>query len=295
MRKAITTFALSGLLAAAAAYAAEQAPRAVIEDTYIVAPRTVGAYTLIHSENYGDQGKPYDGVSLQYRDALLPSMTANVFVYPSGPSQTPAAAEEEFRTGMHWAVKQGTYGDVTWAEAQDYDLQRRDGSHWQGRMLSMRISREKGELASRTYLFVHDLFGYKFRISIPADQAAELPAAADTLVRAVLREMLVVSTGSCGKQMTVNVLKDGDTVPEHYVDGVSPDGFGIAFHTSDLGEAPADSSSSPLDSPLVALTLLAMQRQIAYGCTTAPFKPTDDNRTVLKLRYPAGFWNSPSE
>lgn len=294
MPRIIAVAAFGCLALAASCQAADKPARPVIEDTYIVAPRSIGEYALIETVNYGDKGELLAGVALRYRDSLLPSMTADIYVYPGGDNETIEQAERTFRDSVKSAAEHGIYSDVRWGEPQSYQLQQREGGAWQGRMIPMQVRHKDGEVASRTYLFHHGLYDYKLRVDVPAAQAAELPAAADALVRSVLPTVLVVSTGSCGKQLTIDVLEGADTMPAGYVDGVTPDGFGIAIRKSDM-QQPATSGSgekAPENNAVVKLTLLAAQRQITHGCTTFPFEPPSGDMAVLKLHYPANFWQS---
>ena len=293
MSRIAAVAALGCLALAAPCQADDKRARPVIEDTYIVAPRSIGEYALIKTVNYGEKGEPLAGAALRYRDTLLPSMTADIYVYPGGDNETLVQAERTFRDSVKSAAAHGIYSDVRWGEAQNYALQQRDGSAWQGRMIPMQVHHQQGEAASRTYLFHHGLYDYKLRVDVPASQAADLPAAADALLRSVLPAMQVVSVGSCGKQMNINVMTGTDAIPANYVDGVTPDGFGIAIRETDLNATTASSTAAaPENNAVVKLTLLAAQRQVAHGCTSFPFEPQGDDVTVLKLHYPADFWQS---
>ena len=287
----IVAVAATGCLAVAAScLAADKPARPVIEDTYVIAPRLIGDYLLTGTVNYGDQGDLIAGVGLRYHDALLP-MTADLYVYPGGGNETIEHAERIFRASVKRAVKLGLYSDVRWGETEDYKLQRSDGEVWQGRMIPMQVHHKEGDAASRTYLFHHDLYDYKLRVDVPASLGAQLPAAADGLLRSVLATLQVVSTGSCGKQLTINVLKGTDGMPPGYKDGVSQDGFGIAIREADLQPATTRSTGLTASSKsLLGLTLIAARRQIVHGCTSFPYKPPSGNVTVLKLHYPANFW-----
>lgn len=291
MRRIIAGLAFASL-GLSAAQAAEQAkPRAVIEDTYIIAPRQSAEYKLIRSVNYADKGMITDGVGLHYGDALAPALNTDIYIYPVGDNATPKTLETRFRASVAAAQAKGIY-QIRWGAANAYDLQQRDGSTWHGRVVSLRMTLPRGEFASRAYLFHHGIYAYKVRIDLPAAQSADLSATADALVRALLPTIDVVSTGSCGRQMEMTVLTGKDAAPPGYVDGVRADGFGMAIREADLKVAEANSAAAAQDSPLVKLTLLAAQRQVAHGCTSFPFKPEGDDVAVLKLHYPANFWQS---
>jgi len=293
MLRIVAVAALACFALAASCQAADKLPRPVIEDTYVLAPRSIGEYALIETVNYGDKGELLAGVALRYRDALLPLMTADIYVYPGGGNETLEHAERTFRDSVKSAAEHGIYSDVSWGESQSYELRQRDGSAWQGRMIPMQVHHKLGEAASRTYLFHHGLYDYKLRVDVPASLAANLPAAADALLRSVLPGVQVVSIGSCGKQMGITVLKGNAAIPAGYVDGVTADGFGIAIRETDLNAAAASSSAAaPENNAVVKLTLLAAQRQIAHGCTSFPFEPQGNDVAVLKLHYPADFWQS---
>jgi hypothetical protein len=293
MHRIAASFALGCLALASVCRATEQPARPITEDTYIIAPRLIGEYVLIKTVNYGDQGQLLGGVALRYHDGLLPPMTTDIYVYPGGGNETLEHAERTFRDSVKLAAERGIYSDVRWGEPLNYDLQRRDGSTWQGRMIPMQVHLKQGDSVSRTYLFHHDLYNYKLRLDVPTSLSAELPAAADALVRTVLQAVQVVSTGSCGRKLTINVLKDVETMPAGYVDGVTPDGFGIVIREAELHPSPTTSVGEAPDREGIArLTLLAAQRQVAQGCTALPYELPSGNVTVLKLHYPADFWQS---
>ncbi|GAB3781542.1 hypothetical protein [Dyella agri] len=293
MPRIVAVAASACLALAAPCLAADKPARPVIEDTYIIAPRSVGEYALVETVNYGEKGELLAGAALRYRDKLLPSMAADIYVYPGGDNETLEHAEQTFRDSVKSAATHGIYSDVRWGEPQGYELQQHDGSAWQGRMIPMQVHHQQDEAASRTYLFHHGLYDYKLRVDVPASEAADLPAAADALLRSVLPAVQVVSVGGCGKQMNIDVMTGTAAAPAGYVDGVAPDGFGIAIRETDLNAAAASSSKAPPeDNAVVKLTLLAAQRQIAHGCTSFPFEPQGDNVAVLKLHYPADFWQS---
>lgn len=289
---------IAGVLLACLSLSVAQAddkakPRATIEDTYIIAPRQSAEYKLSRTVNYADKGEIVDGVGLTYRDALAPALNTDIYVYPVGDNATLETLETGFRASVKGAEAHGLYTVTHWGDSTPYTLHQLDGSEWQGRVVSLRMKLDRGEFESRAYLFHHGIYAYKVRIDLPAAQAADLPATADALVRALLPAIQVVSTGSCGKQMNIDVLTGKDAIPADYVDGVTADGFGIAIRETDLNAAAASSAAAaPEDSALVKLTLLAAQRQVAHGCTSFPFEPQGDGVAVLKLHYPADFWQS---
>ncbi len=272
-------------------HATEKPKRAVIEDTWIVAPKQLPGYALAGTVNYSEQGQLTAGVAMRYRDALAPQMTTDIYVYPAGDDQSLDRAEREFRDSVALAAKLGAYADVRWRSTESFALKQGDGHTWTGRLITMEVRHKDGDSASRTYLFHHGIYDYKARIDMPMAAAAGFPAEADALVRAVLPAVQVVSTGSCGKTMTVHVLKPGMPESAGFVDGVSPDGFDIQIRASDFSAGAADAQSGPL----VARTLLAAKRQVASGCTALPFTPpASANVVVLKLHFPADFWASKS-
>lgn len=270
-------------------HTADKPKRAVIEDTWIVAPQQLPGYALVGTVNYGDQGQLMAGVAMRYRDALAPQMTTDIYVYPAGGNQSLDRAEREFRDSVAMATALGAYADVRWSSTESFALKHGDGHTWTGRLITMEVRHKDGDYASRTYLFHHGIYDYKARIDMPMAAAAGFPAEADALVRAVLPTVQVISTGSCGKTMTVHVLKPGIPESAGFVDGVSPDGFDIQIRASDFSAGAADAQNSPL----VARTLLAAKRQVASGCTALPFTPpASANVVVLKLHFPARFWAS---
>lgn len=276
------------------AHAGDKAkPRAPIEDTYVIAPKHSAEYTLTRTENYGEKGDFIDGVGLTYHDALSPALNTDIYIYPVGDNATPETLETGFRASVKAAEARGIYTITHWGDSTPYVLHQHDGSEWQGHIVSLRMKLERGEFESRAYLFHHGVYAYKVRIDLPVAQATDLPATADALVRALLPSIQTVSVGGCDKQMSITVLKGTDAIPANYADGVTADGFGIAIREADLNTTAASSTTAaPEDNAIVKLTLLAAQRQVAYGCTSFPFEPQGDDVAVLKLHYPAGFWQS---
>jgi hypothetical protein len=287
MHRRIVALACIAVGLAGAGHAADKPKRAPIENTWIIAPKLVQGYTLLKTVNFADQGELMAGVELRYRDMLSPLMTPDVYIYPAGGGQSLDQAEQTFRQSVTMAARLHVYSDVRWGEARPFVLKRQDGSQWNGRMLPMQVRHKDGDYASRTYLFHHGVYDYKVRIDMPADAAPGFATEADTLVRAVLPAVQVVSTGSCGKTMHLYVLKPDQPVPSSYAGGVSPDGFDIAIRESELKAGAADATHSPL----VVRTLLAAQRQVASGCTSLAYSPPSNPATAtLKLQFPAGFW-----
>lgn len=293
MRRIAAGLALACLSLSVAQADDKAKPRAPIEDTYVIAPRHSAEYALTRTENFADKGDLVDGVGLTYRDALSPALNTDIYIYPAGDSATPETLEAGFRASVKAAEARGIYTVTQRGDSTPYTLHQRDGGEWQGRMVPLRMKLERGEFESRAYLFHHGVYAYKVRIDLPVAQAADLPATADALVRALLPSIQVVSVGSCGKQMSIDVLKGTDAIPADYVDGVTADGFGMAIRETDLNAAAASSSAAaPENNAVVKLTLLAAQRQVAHGCTSFPFEPQGEDAAVLKLHYPADFWQS---
>jgi len=270
-----------------------KAKRAPVEDTYILVPKHSAEYTLTRSANYGDGNQPAAGVGLSFHDALSPALNTDIFIYPVGGGATVALLEEQFRAGVKYAEQQSLYTVTQWGQATDYTLRQHDGSDWQGRIVPLRMKLKDSEVDSRAYLFHHGIYAYKVRIDLPVGQAADLPAAADALVRALLPSIQVVSVGSCGKEMTINMHKKGEPDPPGYTDGISADGFSIW-----LGEDELETNGKDVVADLQAgkgmlgRMRVAGERQIAYGCTSTQYAPpaASDELAVLKLHYPADFW-----
>ncbi len=283
---------IAACLMALSARASDKPPRAVIEYTYISSPQRVGDYALTKTVNYSDEGNVMAGVGFRYRDPMLPAMTTDIYVYPAGESESIEHAEKNFRATVAMAAQAGAYSDVVWGESVSFQLARPDASAWAGQAINMHMREKDHDVASRTYLFHQGLYDYKVRLDVPAALATELPPAADALVRAVLPRISVVSVGSCGKKETATVLDDGAPMPSGYIDGVSPDGFRIAFQKAELRRpAPAGSpGKAVLDSLVERRTALARQHQIASGCTSSPYQPDGRNMGVLTLHFPADFW-----
>jgi len=294
MRRIAAGFALACLSVFAVQAKEKAKDRPPIEDTYIIAPKQSAAYTLTRAENYSQQGgKLLDGVGLTFRDALSPALNTDIFIYPVGGDATLDSLEASFRAGVKYAEERGMYTITQWGDAQPYQLRRPDGSEWDGRIVPLRMKLKTTEVQSRAYLFHRGTYAYKVRIDLPLDQATDLQAAADALVRAVLPSIQVVSVGGCGRDMTINILQKGEAMPADLVDGVSPDGFYVAMPEEEL-ESKDVVADMKAGKGLVGRMLVANQHQVAYGCTSSDYTPPadSDEQAVLKLHYPAEFWKT---
>lgn len=276
------TLACLSLLAAHAQDAPEAKPRVPVEDTYIIVPKYTAEYTLARSVNHGDEGQVAGGVALTFSDSAAPSLGTDVFIYPIGGSASVATMEAKFRNDVNLAEAKGQYTVTQWGEPADFVLRRRDGSVWPGRILSLRMQRPDGEVDSRTYLFHHGIYAYMVRIDVPAGQGGDLLIVEDALARALLSSIQVVSVGGCGRQMSMSVRQPGAADPPGYTDGIAADGFGIALGQEDL----------PASQGMLGRMRAAVERQVAYGCTSAPYAPpaASNELAVLRLHFPANYW-----
>ncbi len=293
MRRVAAGFALACLSIIAVDAKEKDKPRAPVEDTYIVAPRHSAEYALTRTVNYADQGEIMGGVGLTFRDALSPALNTDIFIYPVGDSATPDVLEAQFRAGVKYAQERGIYTITRWGDTEPYTLRARDGTDWPGRIVPLRVKVKDREIESRAYLFRHGIYAYKVRIDLPTDQAADLPATADALVRALLPLIQVVSVGGCGRDMTIHIIKKGEPMPGGFVDGASPDGFDVAVPEEELEtkDVVADMKEGK---GLAGRMLVANQHQVTYGCTASDYEPPveSDDVAVLKLHYPADFWKA---
>jgi hypothetical protein len=269
-------------------------PRVPIEDTYIIVPKYTSEYTLTRSVNHGDEGQLAGGVALTFSDSVAPSLSTDVMIYPIGGSASVATMEAKFRADVSIAEDKGAYTVTQWRESTDYALRRRDGSSWTGRVMSLRMKTEHGEVDSHTYLFHHGIYAYMVRIDMPAGQAGgDLVTVEDTLLRTLMASIQVVSVGSCGRQMSISMRPPGMPVPAGYTDGISPDGFSISVGQEDV-EANGREVVADLQSGrgMFGRMRLAAARQIANGCTSTPYAPpaASDELAVLRLHFPADYW-----
>lgn len=296
MRRIAAGFALACLSVFAAHAKDKDQSRAPVTDTYIIAPRQAAEYTLARTVNYADKGEILAGIALTFRDALSPELNTDIFIYPVGEDATLDSLETQFRASAKYAQDHGVYTVTHWGDTEPYTLRARNGIDWPGRIVPLRTKVKDREVESRAYLFHHGIYAYKVRIDIPLDQAADLPATADALVRALLPSIQVVSVGSCGREMTVNVFKKGMAMPEGLVDGVSPDGFYVAMPEEEL-ESKDVMADVKEGKGLAGRLQIANQRQVACGCTIYGYKPPadTDEQAVLTLHYPPHFWESTSK
>lgn len=293
MRRIAASFALACLTVLAVQAKDKEKPRPPVEDTYVIVPRHSAEYALTETVNFADKGEIMGGVGLTFRDALSPSLNTDIFIYPVGDGASLDSLEAQFRASVKYAQEHGIYVITHQDDAEPYTLRARDGTDWQGRIVSLRTKRKDHETESRAYLFHHGIYAYKVRIDLPMDQAGDLPATADALVRALLPSIQVVSVGSCGRDMTVHILKKGEPMPAGFVDGASPDGFDVAIPEEEL-ESKDVVADMKEGKGIAGRMILASQHQVAYGCTTSAYEPPteSDDVAVLKLHYPADFWKA---
>ena len=199
----------------------------------------------------------------------------------------------KFRTDVDAAVSKGLYTVTQWHEPAGYVLRRPDGSVWQGVIMSLRMKTGNSEVDSRTYLFHHGIYAYMVRIDVPAGQGGDLLAVVDARARALLASIRVVSVGSCGRQMTISARQPGEPDPPGYTDGVSADGFSISLGQEDV-EANGRNVVADVQSGrgMFGRMRVAAARQVANGCTSAPYAPpaASDELAVLRLHFPADYW-----
>lgn len=295
MRRIAASFALACLpLCAVHAQGNPGAkPRVPIEDTYIIVPKYAAEYTLARSVNHGDEGQFAGGVALTFSDSASPALSTDMMIYPIGGSASVASMEAKFRGDVEVAEAKGQYIVTQWNDATDFVLRRPDGSAWPGRIMSLRLKAGDGEIDSRTYLFHHGIYAYMLRIDVPAGQGGDLLTVEDSLARALLTSVQVVSVGSCGKQMSISMRPPGVPAPAGYTDGISADGFSIS-----VGQEDVESNGKELVANLQSgrgmfgRMRLAAARQIANGCTSTPYAPpaASDELAVLRLHFPADYW-----
>ncbi|XQA67534.1 hypothetical protein ACM9XC_09485 [Xanthomonas sacchari] len=208
--------------AAAAAPPAATPARPFVEISYVVAPDTVGDFSL-RSSKYDPAAKAA-GAGFLYVLKDHPELTINVFVYPAGQKESARAIADGmagFRADLAAAVSGGTYAELHELGAQRFELgivvepapkaasaldkalvaaiaeaQRVPGEKLR---MELRFDPEDAPARSNGYLFYKQLYYFKVRVSAAAQDIG--PDAFDTLAdqaaRALVPAIQVTNVGGC--------------------------------------------------------------------------------------------------
>jgi hypothetical protein len=223
---------------------AAPAKRGFIEKSLLLAPETVGKFSLYSANDY--PGDPGSGVGFRYQHADFPEVRIDLFVYPIGRVDRDTAVVQgiaEVRASVQNAADQGGYADLVFGEEVEFDLRRVDASGDLlpaaaapgdaddgeiesqvlramagadaavepaiGRRLDMQLSIGGAHQNSRGYQFYRGLYLYKGRISAPPTL---LPGEAfdrftNHAMASLVPAIQVRSTGACHES---NVYIDPD-------------------------------------------------------------------------------------
>ncbi|WP_369980856.1 hypothetical protein [Xanthomonas bundabergensis] len=216
---------LLALAPVAASAKPKQSPapsRPYIETSYVIAPKTVGAFTLTRSKY--DPAAKLAGAGFHYAMDDHPELAIDVFVYPIG-RQDPARALDDglvaFRRDLSSAVTHGTYsrldeldhapfalgGDTSppSQRANDMDaavlaaIAESERTAGERLRLSMQLSSTGMPLFSNGYLFYKQLYYFKVRVSAARDGMTQegFDALADRTARTLVPAIEVANVGGC--------------------------------------------------------------------------------------------------
>lgn len=229
------------LVAGAASAKSKQPPapaRAYIETSYLIAPKTAGAFQLTSSKY--DPAAKSAGAGFHYAMPSHPELVIDVFVYPAGRRDTATALADglaAFRRDMASAVAKGTYsrldelthapfalgGEAAPAPASapangvDAAVQAAiaESERTPGEKLQLDLRLEDGlRLFSNGYLFYKQLYYFKVRVSAAKDDIAQdrFDALADQAARTLVPAIQVANVGGCA-DATIHL--DVNDTPEH--------------------------------------------------------------------------------
>lgn len=177
--------------------------------TAIDFPQTLANARMVNHIAYGDLA---DGIDIIYRLNELPEATFDVFVYPAGRMQPKLAldhGQQVFIATLEAAREQGGNAEVDVLGQEAFEVALADGRLLPG--IKTRIAtRERVDseaLVSRGYLFYRHFYYIKFRVTVPASDAARLDALIDGAVRQIVPRMASRSQGEC---LQIGVLGPND-------------------------------------------------------------------------------------
>ncbi|MEB1549902.1 hypothetical protein VDQ94_13550 [Xanthomonas campestris pv. campestris] len=215
---------------------APTSPRAYIETSYLIAPRTVGPFSLARRA-YTPDAKAA-GAAFHYAMSGQPDLSIDVFVYPLGQrDQTQAIAEgmAAFRKDLASAVTQGSYSRLDELDQTTLVLPTNDApaaapangtdakviaaiadaQRVVGEKLRLRtqLSSTGKPMRSNGYLFYKQLYYFKVRVSADEDAMAQdaFESLADQAALALVPAIQVTSIGGCAK---ASIRVDTDATPE---------------------------------------------------------------------------------
>jgi len=275
---------LAAVPATASASEKTAAPaRPYVETSYVIAPRSVGDFTLVRSSL--DPDNRLAGASLLYRAKDHPEATINLYIYAAGrldPDTAVIEGMQAFGEGMKHAVKDGTYSRQQTlgpadafrltpapppAAANDEEAVMRDAianaGGVNGQKLRMELHRAPGDapLRSNAYLFYKQLYYVKVRISAaqPDIGAEAFDALADQATRALVPAVQVENVGGCA-----------------------------------AGAIQVDSNAS--DTQMMHAIARQLSQQQGYHChvsaSTVPIEERRATADVIEIAYDADDWKS---
>ena len=218
--------------------------RPFIETSYIIAPLSVGDFTLEESE-YDEKNK-VSGAGFRYALKGHQESRIDVFVYPAGLEDQAEAIKHgmaEFKAGIRSAEQAGYYTDVRMIDETDFPLlgntnlgdanaakpsQATDPKESEretilrdlieatspmGRKLRMQLNMQPLGMAMHSdgYLFYKQLYFFKVRVSAAQERVDEptFQALADNAVRVLVPAIEVDNIGGC-LDNTIEVPTDAD-------------------------------------------------------------------------------------
>ncbi|MDO5610963.1 MAG: hypothetical protein Q4G62_09390 [Pseudomonadota bacterium] len=216
-----------------AASAEPNPPRGLIEQSWLIAPRSVGAFRLI--EHSYDPAHKAAGAMFRYQALPEPDTIVDVFVYPAGQGTQATLLEagmRDFRRSLKDAERAGYFDNVKIGDDSRFALDpaapayakpakrraRQDADAviqsalaeqqlvGQRMLMTMQTGQSRQAIRSAGYLFYKNMYFYKVRISIPEVRmdASTFAETSDHAARSLVNGIDVLNVGDCSKVAYIN-------------------------------------------------------------------------------------------
>lgn len=213
--------------------AADATPRGLIEQSWLIAPKTIGAFRLI--EHSYDPAQKAAGAMFRYQALPEPDTVVDVFVYPAGQGTQASMLEagmRDFRGSLKNAERTGYFDNVKIRDDSRFALdpdakpdtkpsKRRARQNpdaviqaalaaqdlvGQRLLMEMQTGQPRRPVYSAGYLFYKHMYYYKVRVSIPQSlmDANTFAETADHGARSMVGAIEVLNVGDCNNVVHIN-------------------------------------------------------------------------------------------